>query len=178
MSNNIYDQLDLIGALAHFNHNPLNMFEQADLMRYLCTRFQLTQHDLAKHLHISQSSVGNKIRLLQYTDQERYLILKHHLSERHARTLLRILPPKRIRLIETVVKMHVTVLQSEELIEKYQTNTDDRENLLSHEPISVENYISSIQSGAEKLQRNGNRVSCLTETSDHCIKLSLTVFLN
>lgn len=176
MSNNIYDRFDLIGALAHFNNNPLNMFEQAELMRYLCTRFQLTQHDLAKHLHVSQSSVGNKIRLLQYTDQERYLILKHNLSERHARTLLCILPPKRLKLIETVGNMQLTVQQTEELIEKYRTNKDISEYAPLGEAVTIENYIASIHAGAKKLQQSGNKVSCLTEAGDHWIKISLTVF--
>lgn len=176
MSKEYFDQLDLGTALLMLSSDNLNLFDQAELMYRLCTRYHLTQHELAKHLSISQSSVGNKIRLLQYTDQERHLILEHNLTERHARTLLRISPPKRTKLIETVGNVHLTVQQTEELIEKYQTNADNREYNPSMDVMSVDKFVASIQTGAATLQRRGSKVSCLTETSDKWIKISLTVF--
>ena len=47
-----------------------NYFEQARTMQTLCAECGYTQASLSKRLNVSQSYVGNKIRLLQYSAAE------------------------------------------------------------------------------------------------------------
>ena len=169
------EQQDLFDSLSKDN---LNMFEQAGIMHKLCFEYHMTQNQLAKKLGISQSNIGNKIRLLQFNSNEKSQILKHNLSERHARTLLRISPPKRIKLIETVGNMHLTVQQTEELVEKYRSEAEPQpisSTKASFNSYSITNYISDIQSGAERLRSLDYRVSCLTEAGDTYYKITLLI---
>ncbi len=166
---------DLLYSLLN---DDLNMFEQAGVMHTLCSEHQMTQSQLAKKLGISQSNVGNKIRLLQFDSCEKSLILKHHLSERHARTLLRILPPKRAKLIETVGNMHLTVQETEVLVEKHRSEAEIQSLSflnVNHDVYPINNFISDIQNGAERLRSLDYKVSCLAETSDAYCKITLLI---
>lgn len=159
-------------------NDDLNMFEQATIMQALCAEHHMTQSQLAKKLGISQSNIGNKVRLLQFNQNERAQILKHGLSERHARTLLRISSPKRAKLIETVGNMHLTVQQTEEIVEKYRTEAEPLPILsanVAFNSYSVNDYISDIQKGAECLRSLDHKVSCLTETGESYYKITLLI---
>ena len=169
--------MDIQDLINRLNKHDMDMFEQATVMHTICTQHHITQGALAKMLHISQSNIGNKIRLLQFDSSERIQILKYGLSERHARTLLRISPPKRAKLIETVGNMHLTVHQTEELVEKYARDSDSETAVSTRvsESDSVSNYISEIQSGADRLRMLGHRVSILTETYESHRKITLLI---
>lgn len=172
---NYYDYIDLIDAI---KNNNLNMFEQAFFMRDICAKHSMTQSALAKLLNVSQSSIGNKIRLLQYSEQERNAILLYQLSERHARALLRIFPPKRAKLIEAVGKQRLTVQQTEELIEKYSENHFEDAPLELYSavvPCSIDVFLHRIQSGADQLRQAGNTVTCLLERGESWHRVTVTI---
>lgn len=58
----------------------------------------------------AQSTIANKLRLLRLTADEREIILKYNLTERHARALLRLAAPsERLSVLEKVVKLHLNV---------------------------------------------------------------------
>ncbi|MBQ2806252.1 MAG: hypothetical protein IJF08_04310 [Clostridia bacterium] len=177
MCDHIYVKEELSVLIERALSDQSSIFEQATAMRHLCVRLNMTQSALAKRLGVSQSTVGNKIRLLQYSLGERELVLKHGLSERHARALLRICSPKREKMIETVGNMHLTVQQTEELVEKYHRETHHPASgeRITRDPLSADSFITSTQSGADQLRRIGYKVTCLTETGDHWRKISITV---
>ena len=56
-----------------------DMFTQALAMALLCRKHGYTQSGLAKELGVSQSTIGNKIRLLQFTPAQRQQILQYNL---------------------------------------------------------------------------------------------------
>ena len=68
----------------------MNMFEEAASIRAMMALRDMTQSKIAKALGVSQPYVANKLRLLEYTDEERAKILEYGLTERHARTILRL----------------------------------------------------------------------------------------
>ncbi len=98
----------------------LHIFAQADAFRRLMTEHGLTQGEIARRLGISQSAVANKLRLLQYEPQERQTILQKGLSERHARTLLRLKSPsQRAQALSILTERGLTVAETEELVESF-----------------------------------------------------------
>ena len=97
----------------------LHMFDQAHAFRVLTEEYDLTQGDIARRLGISQSAVANKLRLLQYSNEEIQFILRHRLSERHARAILRLKSPQeRLRAMQIVCERQMTVSDTETMIEK------------------------------------------------------------
>lgn len=155
--------------------NNDDMFTQAFAMQRLCKLYKFTQSSLAKHLKISQSTVGNKIRLLSFTPQERGRILEYKLTERHARALLGIQPPKRAKLIEFVGKMHLNVRQTEDLVEKYRCDAQAIAVESSSLDNSVFSFFDNIVSNAQALRADHASVSCITEHGEGWQRITVTV---
>ena len=96
----------------------LDLFEEAEALEVLLRHYRLTQGELASRLGQSQSAVANKLRLLRFTPEERRIILENCLTERCARTLLRIQEEKARRCaLDLVVERGYTVRQTESLVE-------------------------------------------------------------
>ena len=68
----------------------MNMFDEARTLDGMIKMCKMTQVEVAKRLGVSQSYVGNKLRLLNFSDGIQALITESGLTERHARTILRI----------------------------------------------------------------------------------------
>lgn len=106
----------VLALLENIQRKDLHMFEQASALVNLLREWQITQEEAAKRLGMSQSYLANKIRLLKLSPEEQEEILKHHLSERHARALLRVDDMTlRQKLLATVIERGLNVAQTEEL---------------------------------------------------------------
>lgn len=93
------------------------MFEEASAMEGTLKLCKLTQAELAKRMGVSQSYVANKLRLLGFSDGERTLILSLGLSERHARSILRLGTDKRRDMIIKVAERGLTVRECEAMVD-------------------------------------------------------------
>ena len=80
----------ILGLIENVQRQDLNIFEEAEAIRRLMTEWGVTQLELAQRLGKAQSTVANKLRLLRLNEEQRRRILASHLSERHARALLRL----------------------------------------------------------------------------------------
>ncbi len=156
-----------------------DMFAQASAMQSLCKAHGFTQGSLAQHLHVSQSTVGNKIRLLAYSAAERDIILDHGLSERHARALLPIPTPRRAKLLETVGSMHLNVRQTEELAEKYRNEqefwADHADSAPDLAEISVDRFIAQTGAGVDRLRACGTKIAYVIEQGNGWKRITLTI---
>lgn len=83
----------------------MNMFDEALAVKRMLGVKDMTQKKLAALLGVSQPYIANKLRLLLFSDTVRDLITKYNLSERHARTVLR-LPDEKLQ-IEAIEKIHI-----------------------------------------------------------------------
>ncbi|MBQ4042657.1 MAG: ParB/RepB/Spo0J family partition protein [Clostridia bacterium] len=117
-----------MAIIENLQRRDLNMFEQASAIASLIELCCLTQEDVAGQLSVSQSFVANKLRLLRFSAEEREKILSAPLTERHARTLLRIPEPQRAQAIDTVIARHWNVADTEAYVDRL---------LASSEPASV-----------------------------------------
>ncbi len=107
-----------LALVENIQREDLNFFEQACAVSTMMDVYGATQQDLAKRLSVSQSFIGNKMRILRLTQEERAIILDAGLTERHARALIRIdSVEKRKKILEKVVSGHRNVQQTEELVE-------------------------------------------------------------
>ena len=79
---------------------------------------KITQKELAERMGVSQSYVANKLRLLSLSPNMERLIIKHGVSERHARTLLRLESESdRLDVLEKVIARELTVRECEALVD-------------------------------------------------------------
>jgi len=106
--------------IENIQRENLNMFEEASAIASLIDLYSLTQHEIAKRLSTSQSYVANKLRILRLCAFEREKILRHNLTERHARALLRIDDPEaRAQVLREIISRGYNVAATEEYIERY-----------------------------------------------------------
>ncbi len=95
----------------------MNMFEEAEAMAGTLKLCEITQGELGKRLGVSQSYVANKLRLLAYNDGERDAILSLGLSERHARSILRLDEGDRLEMILKCGRANLPVRECEALVD-------------------------------------------------------------
>lgn len=116
-----------LAIIENLQREDLNIFEEASAISALINLYGLTQEEVAAKLSSSQSYVANKLRLLRFDEFERSVIIEKHLTERHARALLRISDPKmRKATLETVVERGYNVADTEGFVAKLieETETD------------------------------------------------------
>lgn len=108
-----------LALVENLQRENLNMFEEASAIAALIDIHAMTREEIAKSLSKSQSAVANKLRILRLTQTERDMILEHHLSERHARALLRIKTlDDRIACLTHIAAHHCTVADTEDYIDR------------------------------------------------------------
>lgn len=106
-----------LAIIENLQREDLNIFEEASAIAALIHLYGLTQEEVAAKLSASQSYVANKLRLLRFTEEEQRIILEKHLTERHARTLLRLADPAARRAaMDTVVARGYNVAATEEYV--------------------------------------------------------------
>ena len=102
-----------------------NLFEEASAISALINLYGLTQEEVAAKLSCSQSYVANKLRLLRFEETEQTLIIEKKLTERHARTLLRISDLKmRHAALETIIERGYNVADTEGFVSKLLEETN------------------------------------------------------
>lgn len=116
---------ELISLTENLQREDLNYFEEAELLqKYLC-HSGLTQSQAARRLGRSQSAIANMLRLLQHSPKVRAALLEKHMSQRHARELLRVSgETARLQVLEVISDRHMSIVQTEKYIDAYLKNQE------------------------------------------------------
>ena len=115
------------GILEQIRQKKLHIFDQATAFRLCMDEYGMTQGEIAQKLGISQSAVANKLRLLQFSNEERQDMLRFHLTERHARTLLRIKNEQdRKTVLREIHQKSLTVSAAEALVDEILSKSGEK----------------------------------------------------
>ena len=96
----------------------MEMFDEARAIEGTLKLCNITQRELAERMGVSQSYVANKLRLLAMPPYLEKLIVKHGISERHARALLRLESDEdKLEILEKVIARDLTVRECEALVD-------------------------------------------------------------
>ena len=83
----------LMALVENLQRRDLDFFEEALGLQRLTELYGMTQQQAAERVGKTQSAVANKLRLLKLAPETVALVREHGLTERHARTLLRLTDP-------------------------------------------------------------------------------------
>lgn len=111
-----------LALIENIQRCDLNYFEEAVAIQKLMQMAGHTQQEVAKKLGKNQSTVANKLRLLQFSDEIRKAILEANLTERHARALLNLNEQGDEILkeaIKVIAEKEMTVSQTEKYIAQF-----------------------------------------------------------
>ena len=104
-------------VVENLHRQDLNALEEAAAYQQLIEDFDLTQEQVAKRVGRSRSAVANTIRLLQLPGAVQRLVIEGQLSAGHARALLATADPaEQERVAQRIVREHLTVRETEELL--------------------------------------------------------------
>jgi ParB family chromosome partitioning protein len=109
-----------MALIENLQREELTAIEEAMAYQQLIQLHQLTQESLAQRLGKSQSTIANKLRLLQLGDRVKQALLERKLTERHARALLA-LPTEELqnKVLQEIIEKELTVKQTEARVSFY-----------------------------------------------------------
>ena len=108
-----------LALIENIQRKELSSIEEGMSYEKILQIGDLTQAELSKQLGKKQSTIANKIRLLKLDDEVKNALLNNKISERHARSLLRLYDKKdQRRMLEKIINQKLTVRQTDEEIEK------------------------------------------------------------
>ena len=169
-----------LALIENLLREDLNIFETARAIKKLVDDFKLTQEEVAKKLSMSQSAVANKLRLLKYTEKEEEIILKNHLTERHARALLKITDPtERIDILKIIISAHMNVSATESYVEKF-LNSDNTEEIPLHSrklPIikDIRIFYNSIDKALDIVKSAGVEIFSKRREDDNGVTIEINI---
>ena len=109
----------LLALIENLQRCDLHYMEEAAAIARLISTFQMSQEEAAKRLGRSQSAVANKLRLLRLSPRCVELLREYGLTERHARTLLRLEDEEaQLSALRHIGEKGLNVAASEEYIEE------------------------------------------------------------
>lgn len=119
----------LLALVENIQRQDLSFFDEAIAIQQLLDLYGMTQEDAAGKIGIAQSTLANKLRLLKLSSFERDEIVKHGLTERHARALLKVKDiDSRLEAIDKIAKHNMNVEKTEMYVEQLLCNAKDRED--------------------------------------------------
>lgn len=105
-----------IALIENVQRQDLTPIEEAISYRKIFDMGYMTQEELAKKLGVSQSTIANKLRLLNLDDEVQDALLESKISERHARALLRLKSSDQKKMLKKIIDERLTVRKTDEEI--------------------------------------------------------------
>lgn len=134
----------VLALVENLQRENLNYMEEAKGYDNLIKDYDLKQQELADQLGKGQSTIANKLRLLQLPASVQQELMVNQLSERHARAFLK-LPSEELQLkvMSLVIKGGLNVKDTEKLIAKVLENGDGEDE----KPVSptIKRYLKDIR---------------------------------
>jgi ParB family chromosome partitioning protein len=108
-----------VAIIENTHRKDLSSIEEARGYQALLDKEGISQEELAKKMGLSQSAISNKLRLLTLSMEVQTAILGEKISERHARSLLKITDLKeQVLMLNKTIENRLTVKQLEDEIKR------------------------------------------------------------
>ena len=138
-----------IAVVENIQRKDLNAIEEAISYKRILDIGYMTQEKLAQKMGKSQAAIANKIRLLKLSDEVQDALMKKEISERHARSLLKLdSQKKQNEMLERIVKERLTVRKTDEEIDKMNNNMNvNFNNMYNNNANNAPNNITPVMPG-------------------------------
>ena len=143
-----------IAIIENLQRKDLSALEEALSYKRAIDLGYATQQQLAEKVGKSQSYIANKIRLLKLSDEVQDALLDNKISERHARSLLRLDSlQKQNDMLNRIINERLTVRKTDEEIDKMNNgNNNINGEQLQTTPLST---IFNNQDNNQSIKENG-----------------------
>ena len=167
-----------IAIIENIQREDLTSIEEALAYRGLMNLHGTTQLELATQVGKSQSTIANKVRLLNLTQDVQDAILKREISERHARTLLSVKEEElQIKFLKTIIEKGLNVAQTEKLIEDYLIPKEKKQKVvtITKIPRNFKLAMNTFNQATQMVEKTGVSVTSHTEETDDAYVITISL---
>lgn len=167
----------LLALVENLQRRDLNFVEEAAALARLIQTYHLSQEEAAQKIGKSQSAVANKLRLLRLPPDVLSLLREHGMTERHARSLLRLEDPELQRSAARYMVEHtLTVAKSEQYIEQLRKQGDKPAQGRSTFIIKdVRLFLNTVTRGLSMMKHAGVDANCQRQETSDSILLTIRI---
>lgn len=127
-----------VALVENVQRKDLTAIEEARSYKSLMDKNQMTQEEVAKKMGLSQSTIANKLRLLNLSLKVQTALLNEQISERHARSLLVLSSEEEQNSwLDKILNERLTVRQLDTMLKQ--------DNVLDEEDVPLVNINQSIE---------------------------------
>ena len=112
------EESSVLAIIENIQRCDLNCIEEAIALKKLMKHYEYTQEELARKLGKAQSTIANKLRILNLSENVLKLAIQYNLCERQIRALLRLPEEKREVAVEHINKYKLNVSSTEKYIDR------------------------------------------------------------
>ena len=114
-----------VAIVENIQRKNLSPIEEAKSYKKLLDRGYLTQDELASRMGKTQGAISNKLRLLNLSQEVQDALLNNQISERHARSLLRLeKEDEQQEVLSRIINERLNVRDTDNLINSYITGEE------------------------------------------------------
>ena len=131
-----------------------------------------TQAEAARRLGLSQPALANKLRLLTLTPEQQDLCTANHLSERHARAVLRLPEGRRTAALEKIARDNLSVRQTDKLVESMLAAPKGTSPCRKTIPMvrDVRFFVNTLQHAVDLMTQKGIAATTSCDKKDGCLE--------
>ena len=148
----------LLALIENLQRRDLDYMEEAAAIARLIRRYGLSQQQAAEKLGKSQPTIANKLRLLRLSAPVLDCLRQYGLTERHARTLLRLTDPEQqLAAAQHIGKRGLNVAQTEQYIDRLtaENRTEPPRRRPTYIIKDVRLFLNSVERGVRLMQSAG-----------------------
>lgn len=161
----------MAAMIENLQRQDLSYLEEAAGIAALMQRCELSQEQAARLLGKSQSTVANKLRLLQHSDRVLEALSHAELTERHARALLRLeTEEQKLAALEEIVRQSMSVSRAEKYIASLVGKSAQ-----APRQADVGAFLNSLSQSLAKIQRSGIPAVSERRETDSQIVYTITI---
>ncbi|GAC44290.1 nucleoid occlusion protein [Paenibacillus popilliae] len=155
-----------IALIENLQREGLSAIEEAIAYQKLIDLHDLTQESLAQRLGKSQSTIANKIRLLQLPEAVKIALMERKLTERHARALLSLDSEEwKFKLLHEILSKELNVKQTEARVAFYKEVNKDKKTKRISFTKDVRLALNTIRQSIDMVSGSGLKIK--TDETDH-----------
>lgn len=166
-----------IALIENLQREGLTAVEEAVAYQKLMEIHQLTQESLAQRLGKSQSTIANKIRLLQLPVQVKTSLIERKITERHARALLSLDKEElQLKVLSDIITKELNVKQTEARIAFYKeiSEVGKKQKRVSFSK-DVRLALNTIRQSVDMISNSGMTINTVEQNYEDRYEIIITI---
>jgi len=161
-----------LGLLENIQRSQLDPFDTARGIKEVIRLWGCTQAEAARRLGLSQPALANKLRLLMLSAEQQQICVANHLTERHARAVLRLPENRRTAALEKMARDKMSVRQADKLVQDMLENPNSPSPCRRTIPMvrDVRFFVNTLQHAVDLMTQKGIRATTSCDKKDGCLE--------